>query len=205
MWHQCNHRDCIGNGIDYITLATILWEWRELVRRIYNDNKEQYTSSHTGRNIRAGRPLISCWSSFGFLHRAADECSSNSGECIASVFRLTDSDSRECWSILGGKECVSYTGKFGEIWTIRVVGDREVHRMFWSARSPPTAPHNGHSPFSPTYFSIQVNQNHSLRRWKQYVLPKRRKSRLSKKRPSTYPVALPGIYQMWYVTVRHNN
>lgn len=32
-----------------------------------------------------------------------------------------------------------------------------------------------------TYLSIQVNQNHSLRRWKQYVTPKRRKTRLPKK------------------------
>jgi hypothetical protein len=198
MWHQRNHRDCKGNGIDYITLATILWEWRELVRRIYSDNKEQYTSSHTGINIRAGRLLISSWSSFGFLHRVADECASTSGECIASVFRVTDSDSRECWSMLGRKKYITYTGKIEEIWTIRDVGERETEKYMEClvgqiSSNFPTK--------SPTYFSIQGNQNHSLRRWKQY-LPKRRKTRL---RPSTDPVALPGIYQMWYVTVRDNN
>jgi len=149
MWHQCNHGDCRGNGIDYITLATILWEWREHIRRIYNDNKEQYTSSHTGINIRAGRLLRNSWSSFGFLHRVADERSSSSGECIASVFRVTDSDSREYWSMLGIKECVSYTGNFEEVWTIRAVGDREVHGMFRLARFPLTFPHNWHNPFSP--------------------------------------------------------
>jgi hypothetical protein len=192
MWHQCNHRDWRGNGIHYITLATILWEWRELIWRIYNDNKAQYTSSHTGIIIRAGRLFISSGLSCRFLHRVADGCPSTSEEFSASVFRVTDSDSvnyEVCWEERNMSDIRKNWGKSGQ----SVLWETETYMECSDWPDFLQLAHISDTVLSPpTYFSIQVNQIHSPRRWKQYVPPKRRKTRLPKRQPLTYPVALPG-------------
>jgi hypothetical protein len=53
--------------------------------------------------------LISCWSPFGFVCCVADKCSDILEECIASIFRMTESGSGGCWRKFGQLE-------LGELW-----------------------------------------------------------------------------------------